>query len=672
MGGSIPLSLLLTLALMDILNFSLNVVTAIALVIAIGMVVDSSIVVIESCFRSGEALADPGQAARSGAKTVSAAITASTITTIVVYLPILLMNQMAAQMYAEFGWIIVITLLGSLTAALTMVPLCYCLLRPREHKELPVSRWLRRFNLWYDKLMRVLLPKRVLVLLVSIGLLLGSGALLLTMHVELIPNVDEGDMSISCEFRSGTKLEVMDEQIAFIEQMIREDENFDTYSLSITGAASANVMGGAANTAAFTVYRAEEGQRSSAESVELYSAALSEVTGMNITVDAYSSLSYLSAMMDSTTVTLEGTDMDELRQATLAVEEAISGVPGLLHTSSDAAAAATAVKIDVDSLLAMNLGLTPAQVAGEIYYTLSGYQAASVTASGEEYDIRLEYPEGSYADLNALLDKRIATPYNTTVALSDIAVVEYESESPIRSRVDGRYQMTVSAIAQKDFRLEASKRINEVAASLELPPSVKIVASAMEDMTNEELGQMARAIFIAMFLVLLVMAMQFESVRFSLLVMVCVPFSLIGSFVALRLGGSTLSMVSLMGFMMMVGIVVNNGILLVDTVNQLRRAGMPLEEALIASGQIRLRPILMTTLTTVLAMAPLLFATGMAEMLRGIAQVVIGGLLASTLLIVVLMTTFYLMIMGKKNRQAAAKEADAQRLAEITGKSELV
>ena len=184
-------------------------------------------------------------------------------------------------------------------------------------------------------------------------------------------------------------------------------------------------------------------------------------------------------------------------------------------------------------------------------------------------------------------------------------------------------------------------------------------------MTNDELRLMFRSILIALFLVFLVMAMQFESVRFSLLVMLCVPFALIGSFLALRMGSAELSLVSLLGFLMLEGIVVNNAILLVDTANTLREAGMSAEDALIASGQTRLRPILMTTLTTILAMVPLLFAGGIAAMLRGIAQVVIGGLFASTVLVLLLLPAFYLMLDKKKDD--ADVVPDEQRLAEIMG-----
>ena len=278
----------------------------------------------------------------------------------------------------------------------------------------------------------------------------------------------------------------------------------------------------------------------------------------------------------------------------------------------------------------------------------------------------LEYPKGEYRDVNALLDKRFTTPYGTTVALSDIASVSYERELPTRTRVDGKYQVEVSVDSRASYRAQVKDAVAGLCDDLALPESVSVVSNTVEKMTNDELNLMFRAILIAFFLVFLVMAMQFESVRFSLLVMLCVPFALVGCFLALRLGSSELTMVSLMGFMMLEGVVVNNAILLVDTANTLRKVGLSAEDALIASGQIRLRPILMTTLTTILAMVPLLFARGVAEMLRGISQVVIGGLVASTVLVLLLLPAFYLMLDKKKDTEAPAA-VDEQRLAEIMG-----
>ena len=215
--------------------------------------------------------------------------------------------------------------------------------------------------------------------------------------------------------------------------------------------------------------------------------------------------------------------------------------------------------------------------------------------------------------------------------------------------MDGVYYAAVTATTTSDLRFEAQDAIDELVADMDFPEGVTPANSMQTDMMYEELMSILKSIFTAVFLVFLVMAMQFESPRFSLMVMTCIPFSLIGSFLLLFLTGSNISMISLMGFLMLMGIVVNNGILFVDATNQFRKE-MPLEDALIQSGVIRLRPILMTTLTTILSMVPLGLGIGTnAVMMQGMALVIIGGLIASTILTLILIPTFYL-ILDKKRK----------------------
>lgn len=218
------------------------------------------------------------------------------------------------------------------------------------------------------------------------------------------------------------------------------------------------------------------------------------------------------------------------------------------------------------------------------------------------------------------------------------------------SKVDGRYEVSLTATTTQEARFTARNRIMEVVDSMVLPMGIQQTEDMMTEIMNEEFGVLYQAILTAIFLVFLVMAMQFESPRFSMMVMMCIPFSLVGSIYLLYITNSTLSMVSLMGFLMLVGIVVNNGILYVDTVNQLREE-IPLEDALIQSGSIRLRPILMTTLTTILSMIPLAMGVGdNGQMMQGMALVIVGGLIASTLLTLLLMPTVYLLI-DKKHKK---------------------
>jgi HAE1 family hydrophobic/amphiphilic exporter-1 len=293
-----------------------------------------------------------------------------------------------------------------------------------------------------------------------------------------------------------------------------------------------------------------------------------------------------------------------------------------------------------------------------MYNASSGIEVMDMTIGTDEYTVKLEYPEGSYTDMNDMLKLEIATPYGTTITVGDVAEVIYSDVPETLIRSEGNYQVSVTAYATDETRFTASDAISDaVEAAIEngeLPEGVSKSQSMMEEMLVEEFTAIGKAIATAVFLIFLVMAMQFESPTFSLMVMLSIPFSLIGSFFLLYIMGMTLDMTALMGVLMLVGIVVNNGILYVDTTNQLKET-MPLNEALIESGHIRLRPILMTTLTTILSMVPMFFSTNEnAQMMRGMAAIIIGGLITSTLLILLLLPSFYL-LMSKQGR-AEAKE----------------
>ena len=276
--------------------------------------------------------------------------------------------------------------------------------------------------------------------------------------------------------------------------------------------------------------------------------------------------------------------------------------------------------------------------------------------SSDLYKVMLEYPEGQYDDMNALMNTYISSPMGRMIPLQEIASVVYTDAPETLIRVDGLYQVAVTATTTKAAKYTAQDEINSRMDLIEFPQGVSRSQNMMEEMMYEEFSAILQAIMIAVFLVFLVMAMQFESPRFSFMVMLSIPFSLIGSFGLLYLTNSTLSMVSLMGLLMLIGIVVNNGILYVDTVNMLKEEHT-VEDALVLSGQIRLRPILMTTLTTVLSMVPMGLGIGEgAVLMQGMALVIIGGLIASTILILILLPSFYLVIYQKKQQNASKKK----------------
>ncbi len=651
-GASMPISLFFTLIIMSFLGFSMNIVTLGSLVIAIGMMVDASIVVIESCFRKQNGELSLKEAVELGTREVTASIIASTITTIVVYLPLAVMEGLSGQIFAQLGVTIVLAMLASLIAALMLVPLFFCVFKPKEKHNLPIDKLLDGVTKWYRRKMPRILYKKKTVMFVSVLLLVVSLVMASFLNMELMPSADEGMVGVTVNFRSGTSLEKKDAVMRQWEQIAAEHPDVVGYSITVDS-----------TTASMTASLKKDREMSTAEVVDAWNELAATMTDMDVTVAATGSS--MSAMMSTSSyeIDLQGYDMDELRSAAEDLADRMREIDGVVKADNSLSNTTTLVKVDVDPLKAMQYGLTPISVGMTLNNVLSGVSPLTITSEGSEYEVMLEYPEGQFDDLNQLLDLMISTNFGTNIPLRDIAELKYTEGQESISRMDGLYYVAVTATLQSDKIFQAQDAINALVDDMVFPDSVTPADSMMTEMLVEELTAILKAILVAVFLVFLVMAMQFESPRFSLMVMTCIPFSLVGSFLLLLVTGQSLSMVSLMGFLMLMGIVVNNGILFVDSTNMLREEGMTVEDALIETGCIRLRPILMTTLTTILSMVPLGLGIGTnAVMMQGMALVIIGGLIASTVLAMILIPTFYLLLDKKKKGEKVASVENVEKI----------
>ncbi|MDE6221533.1 MAG: efflux RND transporter permease subunit, partial [Lachnospiraceae bacterium] len=514
----------------------------------------------------------------------------------------------------------------------------------------------------YKTLLKHIMLKKKTVMLVAVGLLALAFVLAGQLDQELMSATGLDNMSISIEQRSGTRLEVMDENIQFIEQMIIDDPDFDGCNLTISG-----------STATITGFPSDTCDKSISQLVDEYNQKLMDSTNMSIIVSAAGSgMSSMMSVMSSTEVDMSGDSIDDLKIAARQVDAIMMEIPGVIKTSSNLTSDATQVKIQIDPLKCMNVGLTAVQVASEMYNASSGIDVMDMTIGTEEYSVRMEYPEDSYVSMNQLLNLEIATPMGSMITVSDVAEAVYMDVPNTLVREDGKYQVAITAYTTEAAKFTAQEAIvnavNEAEQRGVFPEGVGQTQSMMNEMIAEEFTAIGKAIFTAVFLIFLVMAMQFESPVFSLMVMLSIPFSLIGSFFLLFISGSTLNMTSLMGVLMLVGIVVNNGILYVDTTNQLKET-MSLNDALMESGRLRLRPILMTTLTTILSMIPMIFTTNEnAAMMKGMSLIIIGGLITSTLLILLLLPSFYL-LMSKQGRKEAKERKKMKRQKRLSAKN---
>lgn len=635
-GCSMPLSILIAVFVLNLAGFNFDIMVGTSLVIAIGMIVDNSIVVLESCMRAREQGLDFMEAAAQGAGEVVMSVFAGTVTTVVVYIPLAMAGGMAGQMASPLSWTIALAMVSSLLCAVTVVPLAFTLIRPVPKSQLPINRLLEKIRTFYRHVTPKLLRRPGRVLLSACALLLAAVFLACQLEFVLFPSSYDGSIQVEAAFRSGTKLAVMDEAVRELENALLEDENFDNVTLDISG-----------NTAVFSAYAVDGCRRSSEDAVELYTERFSNVAGMDVSVSPSGGGSTSSLGSDNTvSVTLAAEDLDTLEECAAMVQAVMEQTRGVIKIDNDFSQSCLQGRLVIDSQKALALGMTQAYVATQVSYMLNGMTAATIDYRDKEYDVKLEYPEGRFESLTALMDQPITSTTGAMVALSDIATIEYENTLPNITRQDGDCVTTVTATTSA-AKYTASDAINAAVGTLIFPDGAGIGQSAMDKLQGDEISNMMTALVTGVFLVFLVMSLQFDSPKLSTMVMTCIPFSLIGSFLVLFLTGNPLSLMGIMGFLMLFGIVVNNGILLVDATNELRKT-LPLQDALIQAGTTRLRPILMTTLTTVLSMAPMLFSSdsGMG-MMKEMAYIIIGGLIASTLLTLFLMPSFYLLIRGE-------------------------
>ncbi len=656
-GTSIPISILAALIAMSLMGFSLNVITLSSLVLGVGMMVDNSIVVLESCFRTtrGDSIREYTKGALEGSGIVFQSIFGSTLTTCVVFLPLAFLKGMSGQLFKPLGFTIVFCMAASLVSAVTIVPLCYVMYRPREKEKAPLSGAITAMQSGYRKIMKILLPRKWLVILTSVALLAGSVFLATQLRTELMPAADQGIVSINVETRPGLRAEEVDAILSRVEDVVAKDENVESYLLSYGASGLSVSVGGSGSGATLTAYLSGDRSLDTDEVIRQWRPVMNQIPDCSITLEAYSMMGSMVNDTDGFEVILAGTDYNELKAVVDEMADALSQRQEVFRVHSTLENAAPLVRVRLDPVSAAAEGLSPVQVAGMVNMMLQGVEATTLEVDGRDVSVMVEYPEGEYDTLDQLKGIMIPTASGTSVALTDIADIEYQDSPQSIRRYNKQYQATITAdyteyVNTRDER--EMDRVSELLLDEVIRPrmgrEMSTVTNTVTETMYEELGSLFQAILIATFLVFVVMAAQFESPKFSLMVMTTIPFGLIGSFTLLYLTDVTLSMPSMLGFMMLVGTAVNNGILYVDTVNQYRRdKGMDLETALVEAGTTRLRPILMTTLTTVVAMIPMCMAYGDAgEMLQGLALVDVGGLIVSTLLALLMLPAYYSVMDG--------------------------
>jgi len=653
-GLSIPVSVLTALVAMSFFDMSINMMSLGGLVVGIGMMVDNSIVVIESCFSAKTEQRSFAESVAEGANLVTGSIIASTITTIVVFLPIGLMDGMSGQMFRDVCFTVVFSMLASLISALTLVPLFFVKMQPKEKVENFCNRILKKVDSGYSRLIRRALNARKSVILCAVFCLISAGIMFSNIKMELMPPSDEGTVSLSVDTKTGLSLDAVNNIMLEIEKIVSMQPDVENYTVSVGSSGGMGGMMSASGSGSISIELKDDRSLSTDEFVDDIRHKTSNIKNCSITANAQSSMSFGSST--EVEIDLIGENYDDLKKASTLVRDQLAATAGIYNTSSSISDGDPRAKLEIDPILAGAMGMTPYDVLQAASEKVAGITAMEYQQGSNTYDVIVEFPNENYKTVNDLYGLMIDTPSGAQVSVTDIAEIIYEEGPSSIKREDGNYVVTVSGTPSSGADITAMTNAAVAAAKmLDLPAGVSVEAGGTMDRMMEEFSALGGAMLTAIFLVFAVMAIQFESMIFSIVVMISIPFSLTGAFFGLAVTESSISMTSLLGLVMLVGIVVNNAIVLIDYTNILRTQGIEVREALVLACRTRLRPILMSTVTTVLGLLPTAMGIGgEVEMMQGMAIVVIGGLSFSTLLTLIVIPTFYL-IFDREDRSARKK-----------------
>ncbi|MBR3288407.1 MAG: efflux RND transporter permease subunit [Lachnospiraceae bacterium] len=649
-GTSIPFSILTSFVLMYLNGYTLNIITLSALVLGVGMMVDNSIVVLEACFRASDEYEGKKEvsyyclAALKASKTIGASVFGSTLTTVVVFAPLGFLSGMSGQFFKPLGFTIVFCMLASYVSAISVVPLTYVLIKPQEKESSPAGGLVRHLQDLYRRDLPKLLKHKWITAGISIIILVGSFSLIGTFERELVAATDNGMIKFDIVTKPGLTLDARNEIYTEFEEFVRKQPETEHYILS-NSASSMSMTGGSSGQALVVYLKDDKTREKTDDIIRRWKKELANVTSCTVSLSSYSTSAVSMFVMpnsDKYEIFFQSNDYRYLKEANDRVVKLLEQRKDCGNTTTSLDNAAPRIKIEIDPILAASEGFTPMAVGGLLYNTLSGIKVMDKTIDNETMNIYLEYPGDEYDTIEKVSNMPLKSSNGVETTVKDIAKIYYEDNPSGIPKYDKKYKTTITTYFNEYATENSKEEIRKTIVEPMYSRYVERATSVVDDMLVEEFSALGIAVAIAAFLVFVVMASQFESVRYSLMVMGTVLFSASGAIFALWLANLKLSMVVLLGMLMLIGTAVNNGILYIDTVNQFLDDGKDLKWALVESGAIRLRPILMTTLTTIVSMIPMSMAYGQnGEVLQGLAVVDIGGLISSTLMAFFFLPVYY-------------------------------
>ncbi|MDC3415968.1 efflux RND transporter permease subunit [Aquibacillus salsiterrae] len=648
-GLSIPIAVISTFALMYFTGNTLNMLTMGGLALGIGMMVDNSIVILESIVSYRQKGYSRIEAAKQGASELTPAIIASTTTSLVVFLPIVFVEGIASDLFTSLALTVSFSLVASLVVAITLIPMLSSKFLTKALEENGRRYWfdrlLNRVIRMYQKALLSSLKRRKTTLAITTALVAGSLALIPMIGTEFIPAGDQGQISISVETPTGSKL---DDTENVTNQVNKElgvySDIIESNYLAIGSSGNGAGFGGSKNMANYTIQliSSEDRTKTTDEVITELTGAVQDIPGAEITVSAMEAgLGGGSPI----SIQLTGQDYEVLKELSDQVVYLISTIDGVHNPESSTAEGRPEIQVNVDRNNASQYGLTYQQVMSQVQMAFKGQIATRYREDGNEIDVNIIFPEDKRKTISDLENLQIQTETGSMIPLQTVASLKQLQGPATLTRENQQRRVTVSSdIVGRDLG-SITKDIQSELDTLNFPDGYSYSIGGQAQDMAESFSDLGLALIFSIFLVYAVMAIQFESFVQPFIIMFSMPATAVGIFGGLFVTGKPLSITALIGIIMLAGIVVNNAIVLVDYINILRGRGIDRTEAILEAGASRLRPILMTTLTTILGMLPLALGIGEGtETQQPLAIVVIFGLSVSTLFTLILIPTAYLFV----------------------------
>ena len=650
---AIPISIIATFNLMFFNDLTLNIMTLGGLALGAGMLVDNAIVVIESIFRNQEKGLSLKEAVVQGTSEVGSAVTASTLTTIVVFLPIVYLHGASGELFKDQAWTVTFSLVSSLFVAILVIPTLYerLLRNKKETKAMQTDASIRIDG--YSKMLRTILKRRWFVVAMSLLLVCATYCLLPFIGAEFMPKSENNSFNISVKMQEGTRLERTASTVESIENLIyaiTQDSLCTIYSHVGPGYSSGGTTFDGDNTASMKVILSSDSKFTPEELMEEIFDNTTNIEGLELSfAQDRNSLGALMGSEDAPIVIeVKGEELDEIANIAEQVSELAKGVPGLFNVSNSIEDGAPEMVITVNRALAGMNNLNVTTIVTQIQEQLSGKSAGQMDYKGEMRDIMIKVPEIPLSQLNDMVITSGAKQFR----LAELADVRRDVAPKEIFRRNQNRIAKVTANLEEGYTLSrVSENIRATLSAIELPANYSINITGEEEKRQESMGGLIFALILSVVLVYMVMASQFESLLHPFTILLTIPLALVGAILLFFITGTTINIMGVIGVIMLSGIAVNSSIILVDRINQLKDDGMALDDAVVAGAQQRIRPVLMTSITTILSLLPMAIAFGDGASLRApMAIAVIGGLVTSTLLSLVVIPCVYFLFEQMKAR----------------------